>query len=367
MIHNNLQSDNDFVCFEANEATPRHQTPCQLVPVAGEDSPGKYIGHQQLEQFKPFQTGNHVGQLLDVVSGSASFPYTECDDITTNWDCQDSSSTDFSPHSGVYFIPYSASDCCLGNRATHFHENKHIKRAVSSAFPSAEIPLKMVVGNHHSTQQKLHFSRHLLRKRCFRASSNRGTNGKLSSVMKPNKTKVDKKETLNAKTIVKSSVLRMKPTNVEVLQSSDSLGDDEDGDLSQGDRRQIANARERQRVSHLNEGFDKLRRVLPWMRRSRRVSKVDTLRGAIAYIKYLQQQVWARDLTSGCMDCLGAYCLPRSGKEFVLLFIKKYINMRLINHSQNIASLTSTHPQQQTNCAIKYLYTYGKLYLNLLK
>ncbi|XP_072046434.1 uncharacterized protein [Amphiura filiformis] len=302
----NSHTDHDFLCFTANE-------PHRLA--TGDATPNKYsnIG-QQFEQFK--ETGNHVGQLLDVVTGSSTFPYPDYEDIGTNWDCQDSSSTDYS-HSGVYFLPYS-SDCCLGNRSTHFHENKHIKHPVSSSFPSAEIPLKMVVGNHHSTQQKLHFSRHLLRKRCFRSSS-RNTSGKPASLMKQSKSKVEKKETLDTKTLVKSNVLRMKPSNLEqVIQTPPkSIGDDEDdedddGDLSQGDRRQVANARERQRVSHLNEGFDKLRRVLPWMRRSRRVSKVDTLRGAIAYIKYLQQQVWARDLTAGCMDCLGAYCLPRS-------------------------------------------------------
>ena len=261
------------------------------------------IGHE-LDQFK--ETGNDVGQLYDVVSG----PYQDYGDITTNWDCHESSSDN---SAGVCFMPYSP-DCCLGNGATHF-EAKHIKRAISS-FPSAEIPLKMVVGNHHSVQQKLTFSRHLLRKRCFRSTS-RSSSGKMPCNNKSSKTKSEKKDTSEAKTVNKSDVLKVKSPSSNVAETTQPSVDEED--LSLGDRRQIANARERQRVSHLNEGFDKLRRVLPWMRRSRRVSKVDTLRGAIAYIKYLQQQVWARDLSVGCVDCLGAYCLPRPGRNFFLL------------------------------------------------
>lgn len=57
-----------------------------------------------------------------------------------------------------------------------------------------------------------------------------------------------------------------------------------------GRNRVDLNARERERVSLLNHGFETLRRVLPWCTKiGKRVSKVDTLRGAIAYIDFLQR------------------------------------------------------------------------------
>lgn len=50
------------------------------------------------------------------------------------------------------------------------------------------------------------------------------------------------------------------------------------------------NERERTRVRNVNEGFEKLRNHLPLMcgQREKRLSKVETLRLAIAYIKQLQ-------------------------------------------------------------------------------
>lgn len=270
---------------------------------------------QPLEQFNQFSYYDE--ELYEVTASTV--PYQEYGrNISTNWDCQDSSDVSSPP----CFLSHP--ERCLGNKSSAHFESKHTRRVSSSAaFPSAEIPLKMVVGNHHSTQQKIHFSRHLLRKRCFR-STNRCSPGKTTSSSTTKSTKIRLLEKVEMgqkeeKPLVKSTVMMVKtsvsssPAATPLTSEQSPDDDDDEGDLTQGDRRQIANARERQRVSHLNDGFDKLRRVLPWMRRSRRVSKVDTLRGAIAYIKYLQQQVWARDLTDGCMDCLGAYCLPRSG------------------------------------------------------
>ncbi|XP_033115262.1 uncharacterized protein LOC117115531 [Anneissia japonica] len=73
--------------------------------------------------------------------------------------------------------------------------------------------------------------------------------------------------------------------------STESNNSDEDPEDALERRRQ-ANARERERVSNLNSGFENLRQVLPWMNHNRRVSKVDTLRAAIAYIGHLQQTLW---------------------------------------------------------------------------
>eukprot|EP00057_Strongylocentrotus_purpuratus_P003542 XP_003726869.1 PREDICTED: uncharacterized protein LOC100888898 isoform X2 [Strongylocentrotus purpuratus] len=63
-------------------------------------------------------------------------------------------------------------------------------------------------------------------------------------------------------------------------------------------KRTEANARERDRVTYLNGGFEQLRRVLPWAYRGgRRVSKVDTLRAAISYIQFLQGMLVGAELS----------------------------------------------------------------------
>uniref|UniRef100_A0A4W3IJE2 Achaete-scute family bHLH transcription factor 4 n=1 Tax=Callorhinchus milii TaxID=7868 RepID=A0A4W3IJE2_CALMI len=49
------------------------------------------------------------------------------------------------------------------------------------------------------------------------------------------------------------------------------------------------NERERQRVRCVNAGYARLRAHLPLELANRRLSKVETLRAAIAYIKHLQQ------------------------------------------------------------------------------
>ena len=48
------------------------------------------------------------------------------------------------------------------------------------------------------------------------------------------------------------------------------------------------NERERRRIKHINQTFATLRSMLP-LRRTKRVSKVDTLRTAISYINHLHQ------------------------------------------------------------------------------
>ncbi|XP_022072134.1 achaete-scute homolog 5-like [Acanthochromis polyacanthus] len=51
---------------------------------------------------------------------------------------------------------------------------------------------------------------------------------------------------------------------------------------------QKRNERERQRVKCVNQGYAKLRDHLPGRSADKRLSKVETLRAAIRYIKYLQ-------------------------------------------------------------------------------
>ncbi|MCP9258091.1 hypothetical protein DINM_002614 [Dirofilaria immitis] len=54
-------------------------------------------------------------------------------------------------------------------------------------------------------------------------------------------------------------------------------------------KRKAANERERKRMYSINEAFEKLRRLLPWLSRDRKISKASTLREAIRYIKQLSQ------------------------------------------------------------------------------
>ncbi|XP_062374339.1 achaete-scute homolog 5-like isoform X2 [Sardina pilchardus] len=49
------------------------------------------------------------------------------------------------------------------------------------------------------------------------------------------------------------------------------------------------NERERQRVRCVNEGYARLRQHLPYELEDKRLSKVETLRAAIGYIKHLQE------------------------------------------------------------------------------
>lgn len=76
---------------------------------------------------------------------------------------------------------------------------------------------------------------------------------------------------------------------------------------------QKRNERERQRVKCVNQGYAKLRDHLPGQSADKRLSKVETLRAAIRYIKYLQRLVELQDgggaessgTSSPAPDCRG--------------------------------------------------------------
>ena len=63
-------------------------------------------------------------------------------------------------------------------------------------------------------------------------------------------------------------------------------------------RREAANARERKRMNGLNDAFERLRDVVPNMTTEQKMSKIETLRMAQAYIKNLANLVENEDTGS---------------------------------------------------------------------
>ncbi|NXA78439.1 ASCL4 protein, partial [Thryothorus ludovicianus] len=70
------------------------------------------------------------------------------------------------------------------------------------------------------------------------------------------------------------------------------------------------NERERQRVRCVNEGYTRLREHLPRELTDRRLSKVETLRAAISYIKHLQSLLDCHPLGSTAEETLSAQERP---------------------------------------------------------
>ncbi|KAJ7425815.1 Achaete-scute 4 [Willisornis vidua] len=70
------------------------------------------------------------------------------------------------------------------------------------------------------------------------------------------------------------------------------------------------NERERQRVRCVNEGYTRLREHLPKEFADKRLSKVETLRAAISYIKHLQSLLDCHPLGSNSKETLSAKEFP---------------------------------------------------------
>uniref|UniRef100_A0A0N5A9Y6 BHLH domain-containing protein n=1 Tax=Syphacia muris TaxID=451379 RepID=A0A0N5A9Y6_9BILA len=66
------------------------------------------------------------------------------------------------------------------------------------------------------------------------------------------------------------------------------------------------NERERYRVRCVNDGYERLREHLPLTENDRRISKVDTLRLAIRYIRHLEELLNNEEHFS-CCDCFASF------------------------------------------------------------
>ncbi|KAL2296240.1 hypothetical protein Nmel_018534, partial [Mimus melanotis] len=80
-----------------------------------------------------------------------------------------------------------------------------------------------------------------------------------------------------------------RPATIARLRRSPDGGYEHTGDPTEVlERRQAANAKERERIRNLNSGFSQLRTLVPLVPRDRRPSKADTLRAAAQYIRLLR-------------------------------------------------------------------------------
>ncbi|XP_068030464.1 factor in the germline alpha [Anomalospiza imberbis] len=80
-----------------------------------------------------------------------------------------------------------------------------------------------------------------------------------------------------------------RPAPIARLRRGPAGGYEPTGDPAEAlERRQAANAKERERIRNLNSGFSQLRALVPLVPRDRRPSKADTLRAAAQYIRLLR-------------------------------------------------------------------------------
>lgn len=110
------------------------------------------------------------------------------------------------------------------------------------------------------------------------------------------------------------------------------------------DQRRAANVRERRRMSHLNEAFDGLRKRVPTFAYEKKLSRIETLRLAVTYIKFMDDLLRTfpdkRGIDSSPGNGIGSddtganICSLRCDPVVVSTKLEDLSNMRLLPEQQ---------------------------------
>lgn len=94
---------------------------------------------------------------------------------------------------------------------------------------------------------------------------------------------------------------------MEEIERIEEEEEEEEFERNRGGRKQVKigttrrNARERNRVRHINACFEILRQHIPHEKHNKKLSKVDTLKSAMNYIENLRQLLQSTSLSSSSM------------------------------------------------------------------
>jgi achaete-scute complex protein len=104
------------------------------------------------------------------------------------------------------------------------------------------------------------------------------------------------------------------------------IEDEEQCERNRGGRKQVKvgttrrNARERNRVRHINTCFEILRQHIPHEKHNKKLSKVDTLKSAMDYIENLRQLLQSTSSSMNYPQQQSSYVIPINIKSEELYY-----------------------------------------------